>query len=174
MSRNRTTFRFETRLPEFTQVLTNALYDALNRIGIRWQKHSKIAAPLDTGRLKSSITFSTPTNQQTVTPMGGEPFTPPEPPPFTVQVGTNVEYGPAVHEGISTGTEIKVPRHSVKAHSRTTKAGTTSMVRAHERGPFTYTHPGRDPNKFIEGPGTEHAEEFKQLILDALNKGGES
>lgn len=170
---SRESWRFETRLPEFTSEMERRLGDALNRIGIRWQKHSKIAAPLDTGRLKSSITFSTPTTQATVTPMGGEPFTPPEPPPFTVQVGTNVEYGPAVHEGISAGTEVKVPRHNVRAHSRTNKAGTTSAVKAHERGPYTYEHPGRRPNKFVEGPGAEHAEEFKKLILDALNEGGE-
>lgn len=173
---SRDTFRFETRVPEVTREIEAALNRALNRVGIRWQAHSKIAAPLITGRLKSSITFSTPTTRTTVTPMGGGAFTPPEPPPFTVQVGTNVEYGPAVHEGIDAGTEINVPRHTVKAHSRETTHGTV-MVRAHERGPYSYQHPGRNPNKFIENPGNEHAEEFQKLILDALHgvsDGGES
>ena len=169
----RDTFRFETRLPEFTREMERALNTALNRIGLDWQKWSKIAAPLITGRLKSSITFSTPTVQATTTPMIGAPFTPPEPPPFTVQVGTNVEYAPAVHEGIDVGTEIKVPRHNVKAHSRTTKSG-THHVSAHERGPYTFASPGRTPNKFIEGPGTENQERYQRMILDALQGGDES
>ena len=170
MTKKRDTFRFETRLPEFTREMERRLNMALNRIGLDWQKHSKLACPVDTGRLMSSITFSTPTQQATATPMGGEPFTPPEPPPFTAQVGTNVEYGPAVHEGIDAGTTIRVPRHSVRAHTRTTKSG-THTVSAHERGPFEYAHPGRAGSKFIERPGSERADEYQRMILEALKEG---
>ena len=70
-----------------------------------------------------------------------------------------------------------MPRHTVKAHSRKTRHG-THQVRAHERGPYTFQHAGRNPNKFIETPGNEHAAEFQKLILDALQgagrEGGES
>ena len=172
MTKKRDSFRFETRVPEITREMEARLNTALNRIGLDWQKWSKIRCPVDTGRLMSSITFSTPTVQATVTPMGDEPFTPPEPPPFTARVGTNVEYGPAVHEGIDAGTTINVPQHSVRAHSRKTKHGTVS-VRAHERGPYSFDSPGRRGTKFIEGPGMEHATQYRDMILRALNEGSE-
>jgi len=169
VTKKRDTFRFETRVPQVTQEIERRLNRALNRVGVDWQKWSRIECPVDLGRLQSSITFSTPTTRTTVTPVGSAPFTPPEPPPFTVQVGTNVEYGPAVHEGISAGTRIKVPRHTVKAHSRTTKHG-THHVTAHERGPYEYAHPGRAGKKFIEGPGTQNADRYQRMILDALKE----
>jgi hypothetical protein len=167
-------WRFETRVPQFLAALPPAVNRALNRIGIHWSAQAKQACPVDTGRLRASTTFSTPTMRATVTPMGGEPFTPPEPPPFTVQVGTNVEYGPAVHEGVDAGTTISVPRHTVRAHTRKTKHGAVS-VREHERGPYEYASRGRAPNKYIEGPGTANREVYVGWIIEALQsaEGGE-
>jgi len=160
-------FRFESRVPEVVAGMDDGIDRVLSRIALDWSGHAKQAVPVDTGRLRASITWSTPSYQATVTPIGAEPFTPPPPPPYTVQVGTNVEYGPAVHEGIPIGKSINVPRHTVKAHARKTKRGTV-LVRSHERGPYTFLSRGRNPKPFIAGPGAQHAPRYQQMIRDAL------
>lgn len=71
-----------------------------------------------TGRLRASIAFVTPTmhNVHTYTHDGGsESYTPPKANGLEVLIGTNVEYAPAVHDGVNAQTV------TVRAHTRRIK-----------------------------------------------------
>lgn len=66
---------------EVTQALRLALHRALTKIGLVAVGYAKRLCPVDTGRLRNSITFYTEDN--------------------AVHIGTNVEYAQFVEEGTS-------------------------------------------------------------------------
>ena len=107
MKRDGATFRVESYTRAVDAATTVALERALNRIAIHWHGEARQRAPVDTGRLRSSIAFSTPTtnafHQETYRGRGKKPggmvaYQPPAARGLEAMVGTNVEYGPAVHE----------------------------------------------------------------------------
>lgn len=69
---------------------------AMNMIGIKLEKYAKALAPVDSGRLRNSITYSTNQSHSS----GSNPASPSDyaelstPEEKTVHVGTNVEYAP--------------------------------------------------------------------------------
>ena len=175
----RATFRLVVNTAEVRKSVEAALNSALNSIGLDWQARAKLACPVDTGRLRASITFATPTRRvmhsehyrgslptlkdPVAKPGGVVSYMPPEPPPFTVEVGSNVEYSAPVHEGIQAQVSL-VRRHLVRAYTR--RDGVT--VRAHERGPFMRNVPFRQPTKFIEGPARQMQNRYRGLVERAL------
>lgn len=68
---------------DFTQLIEKAAFSqietALQRVGLQAERYSKLACPVDTGRLRNSITHTNDKN--------------------TAYVGTNVEYAPYVEMG---------------------------------------------------------------------------
>lgn len=181
------TFTLKSNRKNATAAVHAALERALNRMALPWHAAATDEVPVDTGRLKSSITFSTPTIQKAVAYTDrngkGASFRPPKPPPLTLQVGTNVEYGPEVHEGVDwQGGEVRVEEHTVrahrvKAHTRTTKSGKkitvkahtvrAHTVKAHTRNMPPITRAGR---KFIEGPGRRLRPRFEEIAAEELAK----
>lgn len=149
--------------------LRSGINRALNRIGIKWQAGAKQATPVDTGRLRSSIAFVTPTVRALhTTAYEGhvETYMPPEARPNSVHVGTNVDYARAVHEGVPAHTEW-VKRHWVRPHKRKTKHGVV-MVQGHYRGEHKRRAPERRASKFIENPGKQLLPEFIRIFREEL------
>ena len=66
---------------EVAEAIDKAVAAALEEMGLACEGYAKIACPVDTGRLRSSITHMT------------------KPSDSAVYVGTNVEYGPCVELG---------------------------------------------------------------------------
>jgi hypothetical protein len=159
----RLSFTLEHTPPE--GAMDEAIQRALNRIGVRWQAGAKLAAPVDSGRLRSSITFCTPTTRAlhtTVWKGGVESYMPPMARKNSVHVGTNVDYARAVHEGVMAHMETVLP-HTVRAHKRKTKHGVVT-VRAHYRGMHSRRVPYRAPNKFIEKPAISLMRDFRKIF----------
>lgn len=159
---------------EVTREVEKRVNDALNKIGVHWMNESRRATPVDSGRLRSSISFSTPTvhgvhtehykgNPRTKAPGGIVTYYRPPPPPLTVVVGTNVEYAAPVHEGITAQVSL-VRRHWVRPFTRSDGVS----VRGHYRGPFLRNTPARNPTKFIEGPGRRDQPQFRAFLVRAL------
>lgn len=101
------TLAMETNRRATEGAIRAALTRALNRIAIRWHADARLNAPVDTGRLRASIAFTTPTvralHTETYPGSDGKPggvisYQPPEPGDLEAAVGTNVEYAPDVHE----------------------------------------------------------------------------
>lgn len=66
---------------EVAEAIDKAVASALEEMGLACEGYAKLACPVDTGRLRSSITHMT------------------KPSDNAVYVGTNVEYGPCVELG---------------------------------------------------------------------------
>ena len=85
-------------LAEFAKNLTAGL----KAIGFTAEKHAKEECPVDTGRLRNSITFAITDYQSPANTSPGAKADPDEykekasPEKSTVYIGTNVEYAPAV------------------------------------------------------------------------------
>lgn len=138
-------FEFTSNRVAVNAAQEQVLRRALDRIAIRWQAAARLAAPVDTGRLRASIAFSTPNVP------GLFATTAPIEQGLTAMVGTNVEYALAVHEGLPQGHPI---RRNGKVHPMPN---------------------GRDPNKFIETPGRQLASTFENMVTEELrriNRGG--
>lgn len=177
---------FESNVDAFKKLSVDLRNRALNRIAILWHGEARNAAPVDTGRLRSSIAFSTPTNQAPVTLVpekrtkGGRPpagdtqstlFEPPAPPPGTAIVGSNVNYAAAVHEGATYADRAyKVRRHKrriTQAFGEKLKRPKTVQVRAHTSRTGTRI---TKPMKFIEGPGRLLSPRFKEIVEEEMAK----
>lgn len=181
------TFHLTVNTREITKDAQAGLDKGLNRAAIKWHGAAREATPVDTGRLRSSVTFSTPTVHARVRVAAGAgkgerayTYTPPDPPPNTLLVGTNIEYALAVHEGITDpGGPEQVREHQVKAHKRRitmafgrpitprTIQVRTYTVRAHtrQRPPTT-----RAPRKFIEEPGRRLLPEMQRMITESIDE----
>lgn len=77
------------------EAIDDALVAALTEIGISCERFAKTACPVDTGRLRNSITWQLSTAEK------------------SVYVGTNVEYAFSVHEGTGSN-KGKGPRRFLK------------------------------------------------------------
>lgn len=168
-----------TNLPAVNAAIETGARKGLDRAAIIWHRAARQATPVDTGRLRSSVTFSTP-NVQARTQYKGDDgrmttFTPPPPPPgeLSLTIGTNVAYAAAVHEGVH-GLET-VKEHTIKSHQRritqafgrplnTPKTITvrTYTVKQHQR------RVDRAGRKFIETPGREKREEMTNAIREEI------
>ena len=91
---------------EVFEALEKNIQLGLNAIGQTAEGYAKEDCPVDTGRLRNSITFATATEQGKANDGGGEPASPEDyakkrsPEKNAVYVGTNVDYAPKV-ENIS-------------------------------------------------------------------------
>ena len=76
----------------------------MNRVAIHWHGEARQRAPVDTGRLQSSIAFSAPGENPIAVLQGSPPgvFQPPPAQGLEAIVGSNVEYAAQVHELHST------------------------------------------------------------------------
>ena len=99
--------RLESRVVATEAEIRQAVIVALNRIAIDWHAEARLRAPVDTGRLRASIAFTTPTvhalHTETFPGSDGKPggtisYMPPAPDALEAAVGTNVEYAADVHE----------------------------------------------------------------------------
>lgn len=80
---------------QIKNAIDSALVAALVEIGISCERFAKLQCPVDTGRLRNSITYAIASSEK------------------SVYVGTNVEYALSVHEG--TGSNRKAgPRPFLK------------------------------------------------------------
>lgn len=169
------TFTLTSNVRTITPIIEAALERALNRMALPWHEAATNEVPVDTGRLKTSLTFSTPTIQKAVAYTDadgkGASFRPPKPPPLTLILGTNVEYAAAVHEGVDwEGGPVQVEAHTVKAHTRKTKSGKRVNVKAHTRAAHTRNMPPvtRAGKKFIESPGRRLRPRFEEIAAEEL------
>jgi hypothetical protein len=113
---DRVSFTVQSNVRAVTADVERRAKRALDRIAIKWQADAKVNispgqpnAAVDTGRLRASIAFSTPNVQAVHSeaypggsggPGGVVSYLPPKPAELTATVGTNVQYGPAIHEGL--------------------------------------------------------------------------
>ena len=97
---NVTRVEIEDHSDEVLAELNKKIGNALEAIGAQAEMHAKANCPVDTGRLRNSITFVTGKVQGTPNTSDGAPAEPgdykkhAEPSPDTVYIGTNVEYAP--------------------------------------------------------------------------------
>lgn len=103
------TFTLDSNVDRMNAAIEAGATRALNRIAIDWHAAAREAAPVDTGRLRASLTFTTPTvhalhsERFPGNPARGEPggvitYMPDAPEGLAAAVGTNVEYALEVHE----------------------------------------------------------------------------
>jgi hypothetical protein len=162
------TFEFVSNVPATRARVEQGLRRALDRIAIRWQKEAKIAAPVDLGRLRASIAFSTPNIQalHTESYRGGVVQYMPPPPPneLTAQVGSNVEYARAVHEGFSGVVTVKAHKRTIKKVFGKPITPRAIQVEEHTR------RMSRTPNKFIETPGRDLLPRAQQIVAQEIQR----
>lgn len=85
---------------EVLDELKKRVAQGLNAIGVTAEKHAKANCPVDTGRLRNSITYAITGGQGNANAEAGAPALPKdykkqtEPKENEVIVGTNVEYAP--------------------------------------------------------------------------------
>lgn len=109
VDKDRVTFVLVSHVDQVDEAVRRAASRALNRIAIDWHALARQATPVDTGRLRASLAFTTPTvhalhterfpgNTETGAPGGVISYLPPEPDDLRTEVGSNVEYALEVHE----------------------------------------------------------------------------
>ena len=79
------------------QVLDRATERALRKIGIVIAGQSILMAPVQTGRLRGSITYATQTDRSDAKIKGDEVSRPTD--KYTLHIGTNIEYAPYCEYG---------------------------------------------------------------------------
>lgn len=93
----------EDHSDEVLEELDKKVLAALEACGLAAEGYAKRLCPVDTGRLRGSITYATQkshgSGQEPATPEDYEPQGTPE--KGSVYIGTNVEYGPAIELGTS-------------------------------------------------------------------------
>jgi hypothetical protein len=144
------TLEFKSNTKAADSKIEAALKRALDRIAIKWQAEARKAAPVDTGRLRASIAFSTPNVQALHTENykdGVVQYQPPATQGLTAQVGSNVEYALQVHEGLPGEMASREGGRTVRRSS-----------------------PKRKPNKFIEEPGRQFNSVFQRMITEEIQK----
>ena len=83
---------------EILEAMRQQVANGLEAIGGEMERHAKEGCPVDTGRLRNSITFATATVQSDANTSGGADAKPEDyamkanPGQYEVVVGTNVEY----------------------------------------------------------------------------------
>lgn len=90
---------------EVLEAAEKQIATALNSIGAEAEGYAKDETPVDTGRLRNSITYATSTQQGAANASSGEPAkssdyaTRGKPEENELYIGTNVEYAPYVELG---------------------------------------------------------------------------
>lgn len=88
----------------------DAVNRALEQIGMQAEKYAKGNAPVDTGRLKGSITYAAPTQKSSPeAPASGEDGVSGTK-PHAVTIGTNVSYA----KYVELGAQKRSPKHFLK------------------------------------------------------------
>jgi phage gpG-like protein len=166
------TFSIESNVKIVVEETARRVGIALDKVAIDWHAAS-VRAISDmvynqprgdykrTNRLRSSITWSSPNVHAVKTythDEGTESYTPPKAGAMEALVGTNVEYAPAVHDGLAGGMV------TVKAHQRRTPTGFTT-VRSHQR-----LQAARQAKPFIEQPGIDISKKVPGMITEELNR----
>jgi hypothetical protein len=151
-------FELESNVPVVNKTVEVALRRALDRIAIRWQAAARQQTPVDTGRLRSSIAFSTP--NQPALGTGVDELNQ----GLTAIVGTNVEYALAVHEGFSGRVNVQEHTREIKTAFGRAIAPKRIRVKAHTR------HMTRTANKFIETPGRQLLSTFQNMVNEEVTK----
>lgn len=100
---------------QIQEALGDAILAALSEIGMDCEAYAKKACPVDTGRLRNSITWALDSSED------------------TVYVGTNVEYAYYVHEGLGTNKK-KGPRPYLKNAAANHKQHYQDIMTKHVRG----------------------------------------
>ena len=120
---------------EFLKALPEQIEQALIAIGLTAETYAKEACPVDTGRLRNSITYQTPKHKHRAKAGGvykeGDSVSRGTAEKNSVYIGTNVEYAAFVELGTSR----------------------------------------KSPRPFLAPAATQHTEEYRQIVKDAL-KGG--
>ena len=85
---------------DFESLFDKAVFTGLEAVGFMLESHAKRLVPVDTGRLRGSITYATQrkTGQVTAPAQSGDEVSRPTD-EHTLHVGTNVEYAPHVEYG---------------------------------------------------------------------------
>ena len=151
-------FELDTNVPVANRAIEVALKRALDRIAIRWQAEARQLAPVDTGRLRASIAFSTP--NQPALGTGVQELNQ----GLTAIVGTNVEYALAVHEGFDGVVNVKEHTREIRTAFGRVIAPKRIRVKAHSR------HMTRTANKFIETPGRQLVSIFRNMVNEEVHK----
>lgn len=79
-------FKLVNHVDDVTKAVEETLQTALAEIGLKAEGYAKLKSPVDTGRLRNSISWATATEKGA----GAEPKAQPE--ENTVYIGSNVEY----------------------------------------------------------------------------------
>lgn len=101
------------------EVFHKACARGLVSIGSTAERHAKNNCPVDTGRLRGSITYATSASHSA----GEPPSEPPDyathgaPESFEVYIGTNVEYAPFVELGTSRNKAHHMLKRAASEHS---------------------------------------------------------
>jgi hypothetical protein len=166
------TFKIESNTKITQEETLRRLARGLDAVALDW-RNASVRAISDmvynqprgtykrTNRLRSSITWTSPNVHALHTythDEGTDSYTPPKPDRLEALVGTNVNYAPAVHDGLAGGMV------TVKAHQRRTPTGFTT-VRSHQR-----LQAARQAKPFIEQPGIDIAKKAPDIILKELNR----
>ena len=93
MGRKITEVTIKDYSPQVLEAFEKQVNLALNAVGQTAEGYAKQETPVDTGRLRNSITYATATTQSKSADDSRQKATPEE---HTVYIGTNVEYAPAV------------------------------------------------------------------------------
>lgn len=88
-------------------------------IGLTAERHAKNNCPVDTGRLRGSITYATSASHSAGEPPSGPPdyATHGTPEKFDVYIGTNVEYAPYVELGARGRKPVHMLKKAASEHS---------------------------------------------------------
>jgi hypothetical protein len=79
-------FKLVNHVDDVTKAVEETLQTALAEIGLKAEGYAKLKSPVDTGRLRNSISWATATEKG----VGADPKAQPE--ENTVYIGSNVEY----------------------------------------------------------------------------------
>jgi HK97 gp10 family phage protein len=88
----------ENNAEQIASAINQAVALALEEIGQKAERHAKAECPVDTGRLRNSITHAIVSED-------------------TVAIGTNVEYGIFVHEGARGRPGVPFLRNAAQNHT---------------------------------------------------------
>jgi HK97 gp10 family phage protein len=101
----------ENNAAKIAEALNTAVMLALEEIGLKAETHAKAGCPVDTGRLRNSITHVLVSDTMVV-------------------IGTNVEYAPYVHEGARGRAGVPFLRNAAQNH----KDEYERILRKHTQG----------------------------------------
>ena len=117
---------------QFSEAMMKNISNALWAIGATAEGYAKDNCPVDTGRLRNSITHATIDRHNSGTsPAESEDYaTHGSPDEFTVVIGTNVEYAPYIEAGSSKTSAHHMLRDACQNHTDEYKAIAEAALKA--------------------------------------------